>query len=123
MLELATQSYAQALSIKPDDYWAWYQQGTVWQQLEQLTQAIKCYEEALKIDVEADFIWYRNACCYARLNNINWAITSLEKAIDLEPEKYLKLAIEASIWQEFRKLVGFQALITNKSRKYQLELG
>lgn len=112
------ESYDLALAVKPNDYWTWYQKGIIWQQLSQFDQAINCYQAALHVDSKSSLIWYQLACCYALQKNPNWAIISLEKAIDLDPHKYLDAAVNQPEWQEFRRQVGFQLLIKNKSKKY-----
>jgi len=121
-LELALNSYDLAIKIQPDDYWTWYQKGTVLQQLELYQQAIEHYNQVLELDARFDLAWYQIACCYLQLHNCNWAILNLEKAIDLQPEKYLKLVLNQPLWKEYFQQIGFQLLITNKSRRYDYKL-
>ncbi len=87
----------------------------VLEQLDRISDAINCYLHALSLDVRASAAYYQLACCYAKQNKVYWAITFIEKAIDLNPESYLKLAIEDSIWFEYRQQAGFMKLIHKKS--------
>ena len=100
-------SYNRALDYYPRGYWTWYRKGIVFEALGYYADAISRYAQAI-------------ACC-AQLKNTNWAIASLEKAIDLYLPKYLELATNESIWQQFRQQIGFQSLLTNKSLKHQID--
>ena len=125
-LELALASYDRALDLEPDDYWTWYQKGIIEQELDNLSKAIAYYDRAITLDSKSDTAYYKRACCYALLknttSNTNQAIINLEKAIDLYPEKYIQLAIDESIWHKFHRQKGFQLLVDNKSRLYDLKM-
>ena len=103
--------------MRPQDFWSYYQKGLILEQLADYQTALECYQKALEIELEEEFI-YRQACCYALLNKPNWAITYLERAIELYPTKYLRLAVQDRVWQDYQQKSGFQALIEKKQQQY-----
>ena len=116
---MALPSYDQAIALRPQNFWVYSQKGLILEQLGNYSLAIACYQTALDLSPKQDALIYQQACCYAELNQTNWAITCLEKAITISPLKYLALANEDLVWQNYTSKFGFQSLIATNQQKYQ----
>ncbi|MGB5596241.1 MAG: tetratricopeptide repeat protein, partial [Crocosphaera sp.] len=103
-LEEALKNYEKALSVKPNDYWSWYQKGQIWQQLNLCEAAINCYQKALEAEPNDEYAWYYQGHCQAVLKNKDQAINCLLEAIDISPDIMLELAKNNhafdSYWQD-----------------------
>ena len=108
----ALKNYQKALEIKPHDYWAWYQQGQIFQKINRWQEAIHCYQKALDCNPDDDYSWYDQCLCQALLGNLDESLYCLERAVDLAPRTYLALAQAETALMGLRETPRYQAFLS-----------
>ncbi|MFM7580261.1 MAG: tetratricopeptide repeat protein, partial [Microcystaceae cyanobacterium] len=94
----------------PNDYWAWYQQGQIFQKINRWQAAIECYQRALDSNPGDDYAWYEQALCNGFLGHLEEALFCLEKAMEVAPRTYLELAEKEPALLGLREKPRYQAL-------------
>ena len=89
----AIQSYDNAVKIRADYPFAWYNRGLAFHELGRYTEAIKSYDESIKARPQYYDAWYNRGLAYAKLGDYNNAIQSYDKTIDMQ--KYPESPMDA----------------------------
>lgn len=88
----ALESYEKAIELKPDDYRAWNNKGSVLQDLERYEEALESCDKALTITKDAVTVWNSRGLCLSFLQRYDEAIDNLKRASELEQDEPLFLA-------------------------------
>ena len=83
----ALASYDQAIEIKPDYDFAWYNRGNALSKLGRLDEAIASYNKAIVIKPDFDEAWYHRGLALRSLGRTKEAIASYDKALEIKPDK------------------------------------
>ncbi|MFN5514894.1 MAG: tetratricopeptide repeat protein [Cyanobacteriota bacterium] len=81
----AITSYDQALEIKPDFHYAWYNRGVALFNLDRYEEAIASYDQALKIKPDFYSAWYNRGNTLFNLGKYEEAIASYDHALKIKP--------------------------------------
>ncbi|MEH1830092.1 MAG: tetratricopeptide repeat protein [Nostoc sp.] len=84
----AIASYDKALSIKPDDQQAWYNQGIALEKLGRNEDAITSFEKALAIKPDDHQAWYNRGNALRKLRRDEEAMASFDKALSIKPDDH-----------------------------------
>jgi tetratricopeptide (TPR) repeat protein len=74
--------------IKPDEYDAWYNVGTIHAKLKQFDKAVFSFEKAVEIKPDEFDAWYSRGNACAKLKQFDKAVASFEKAVEINPDSF-----------------------------------
>nr|WP_293165754.1 tetratricopeptide repeat protein [Okeania sp. SIO2C9] len=99
--EAAIASYDRAISIRPNNYDAWYKKAEVCYQLKRYEEAIFCYQKTVKLQPNHWQGWRSLGVLFYQLQRYEKAVESYFKSLDIEGNQpmvwlWLSLAIKKS---------------------------
>nr|WP_240038998.1 MULTISPECIES: tetratricopeptide repeat protein [Okeania] len=99
--EAAIASYDLAISIRPNNYDAWYKKAEVCHQLKRYEEAIFCYQKTVKLQPNHWQAWRSLGVLFYQLQRYEKAVESYFKSLDIEGNQpmvwlWLSLAIKKS---------------------------
>jgi tetratricopeptide (TPR) repeat protein len=94
----AIQSFAKAISLRPESAQAHYSRGAAYQHVELYEAAIRDYSEAIRLEPQMARAYSGTGACLVRLHRDPEALIQFQKALDLKPDLMLGLTGRAGIY-------------------------
>lgn len=76
------------LTLKPDEYLAWLQRGSIYAHQQQYEAAIACYDQAIVIFSDDAIVWLKRGRALAKLHRYQDALSCYDRLVKLEPHNY-----------------------------------
>jgi len=83
----ALKRFNEAIEIKSDYSWSYYNRGLIYYKIKKYQQAITDYNKAIDLDPNYDGNYLNRGCIQYEIGNYRQAITDFNKAIELNPKE------------------------------------
>ena len=84
--QIAIESYNKIIELNSNDTTAWNNKGTVFAEIGNYHEALKCFEKVLKVDPKDGGAWHNKGVILDNLRKPQEAIEYYDKALTLDPK-------------------------------------